>query len=133
MSENAGKTLENVTKQCDGEKWPFSDVFLGPWLTISCSKRKPCFDNFSNVSVFFCISQTLISTFPPLFVHPFCFVFLWYFLCKIIFSSPLLPCSALPDTHAHTHQTAHNKFNTRFSTVFQAWAPTHCLINLACG
>ena len=48
---------------------------------------------------------------------------------------PLLSSPGLLCPHQHTDMDTHNRqqHNTRFSTVFQVLAQTHCLMNLACG
>ena len=71
--------------------------FWGPWTTIPCQKRRPCFFyNFHNVSVFFCIfspSQHYATQHTPI-PHAFLCFFLRVFI-------------VFPHTHAHAHTRTH--------------------------
>ena len=53
-AENVGKTQEKCKHNALGKKTVFGP-FFGPWMSISCQRWSPCFDNFPNVSCVLCI------------------------------------------------------------------------------
>ena len=76
---------------------------MGPWLTTSCKKRRPCFDNIPNVSYHFvCIAHTLITMFPPL-------VFSLFLPFSCVF------CTLTPHTTHAPHTCTHNTMLQRHS------------------
>ena len=102
MSENVGKTQEKCQKQCVGKNFRFR-TFCGPWLTMSCEKRSPCFDYFTNVSFLF---------FPCCVRHVLSLFFLFF---SVAFSC-VLP---------QKHNTAHNRQRKTHKIHAQTHADTH--------
>ena len=73
--------------------------FLGPWLTISCQKRSPCFDNFP-LFLLFCICPRYFHHVFSLLDYNFCL-----FGCFITNTTQYTTTDSTQQTQHTTHNT----------------------------